>query len=189
VSGSPRFTKGAFVYFASRRSRPKAIAFQYNPETLTRKIEDEAVTSQRPRRGRARSTATPRQLITFTLVLDATEQPAADLGILPLLSALEMLMYAGTAAPGSLTLFVWGRNRIVPVRLREIHIVEQLFDSALNPVRAEIAVVLSARGRTDFAGAAWARKYWDEYIAKAQEAAESAPGCTLADLGLPHRPE
>ena len=178
--------KGAFVYFGSQHSRPKVIAFQYNPETLTRKLEDEAVAAPP---GRPRSTAVPRQLITFTLVLDATEQPAADLGILPLLSALEMLMYAGTAAPGSLTLFVWGRNRIVPVRLRELHIVEQLFDSSLNPVRAEIAVVLSARSRTDFAGAAWGRKYWDDYVAKAQEAAESAPGCTLADLGLPHRPE
>jgi len=79
---------------------------QYNPETLTRKIEDEAVTSPGPRPGRARSTATPRQLIAFTLVLDATEEPATGLGVLPLISALEMLMYEGAAAPGSVTLFV-----------------------------------------------------------------------------------
>jgi len=169
------------VYFASRRSRPKAIAFQYNPETLTRKIEDEAVTSPGPRPGRARSTATPRQLIAFTLVLDATEEPSAGLGVLPLISALEMLMYEGAAAPGSVTLFVWGRNRIVPVRLRELHIVEQLFDSALNPVRAEIAVTLSTRDRTDFAGAAWGRKYWDEYVVKARQAAESRLPRTLED--------
>jgi hypothetical protein len=83
-----------------------------------------------------------------------------------------MLMYEGAAAPGSVTLFVWGRNRIVPVRLRELHIVEQLFDSALNPVRAEIAVALSTRDRTDFAGAAWGRKYWDDYVVKARQAAE-----------------
>jgi hypothetical protein len=177
--------KGAFVYFGSQRSQPKVIAFQYNPETLTRKLEAEAVTAPGPRPARARPKAPPRQLITFTLVLDATEQPAADLGVLPLMSALEMLMYAGAAAPSSLTLFVWGRDRIVPVRLRGLDIVEQLFDSALNPVRAEIAVALSARDRTDFAGAAWARKYWDDYLAKAREAAESAPGATLGDLGLP----
>ena len=181
--------KGAFVYFGSQRSQPKVIAFQYNPETLTRKLEAEAITPPGSRPGRARLKATPRQLITFTLVLDATEQPAAGPGILPLMSALEMLMYAGAAAPGSLTLFVWGRSRILPVRLRELHIVEQLFDSSLNPTRAEIEVVLSARDRTDFAGAAWARKYWDDYVAHARQVAESAPGGTLGDVGLPPRAE
>ena len=177
--------KGAFVYFGSQRSQPTVIAFQFNPETLTRKLEAEAVTPPGPRTGHARSKATPRQLITFTLVLQATEQPAADLGALPLMSALEMLMYAGAAAPGSLTLFVWGRNRVLPVHLRELRIVEQSFNSSLQPIRAEIEVVLAARDRTGFGGAAWARRYWDDYIAQVRQAAEAAPGGSLRDVGLP----
>ena len=37
-----------------------------------------------------------------------------------------------------LTLFVWSRNRIVPVRITALSVTEEAFDANLNPIRARI---------------------------------------------------
>lgn len=39
-------------------------------------------------------------------------------------------------------LFVWGRSRVVPVKIRSLTITEQKFDARLNPVQAEVQVGL-----------------------------------------------
>jgi hypothetical protein len=40
------------------------------------------------------------------------------------------------------TLFIWGAGRIVPVRVTNLTITEQLFDAALNPIHAEAQITL-----------------------------------------------
>jgi hypothetical protein len=40
------------------------------------------------------------------------------------------------------TLFIWGAGRIVPVRVTDLTITEQLFDAALNPIHAEAQITL-----------------------------------------------
>jgi hypothetical protein len=40
------------------------------------------------------------------------------------------------------TLFIWGAGRIVPVRVTELTITEQLYDTALNPTHAEAQMTL-----------------------------------------------
>jgi hypothetical protein len=190
--GSPRVLKGAFVYFASQGAQPKIIAFQYNPETLCRKLERDAIalgSSSSP----APTSPIPRQLISLTLALDAAdglESPDENpqvvrSGLHPSMSAIEILMYSSASAPSSLTLFVWGVNRVVPVRVMEVQIVEQMFDHSLNPIRAAIAVTLLVRTHADFSDAPWARKYWDNYLAKLHQLAESASAETMGGLGLP----
>jgi hypothetical protein len=97
---------------------------------------------------------------------------ATGSGIYSRLAALEMLLYptgpgrsgltgavsaAVTAAlSGSLTgpvrtipqsvlpvtLFIWGPGRIVPVRVSDLTVTEQLFDAALNPIHAEAQLTL-----------------------------------------------
>lgn len=97
---------------------------------------------------------------------------AAASGIYSRLAALEMLLYpTGTGRPGltgtvtaavasalsgtlagpvrtipqsvlPVTLFVWGPGRIVPVRVTDLAVTEQLFDSALNPIHAEAQLTL-----------------------------------------------
>jgi hypothetical protein len=92
---------------------------------------------------------------------------AESTGIYSRLAALEMLLYpTGTARPGltgtvsaavgsalagvtlgparripasvlPVTLFIWGAGRIVPVRVTDLTITEQLYDAALNPIHAE----------------------------------------------------
>jgi|SRR5215211_7461331 len=106
----------------------------------------------------------PIETTTITVVLEATDQLAEPTqnpqivvhGLHPALAALELLLYppssqvllnrtlarAGTAqirpADVPMVLFVWGRSRVVPVRLTSFSVTEQAFDQALNPIRAEV---------------------------------------------------
>ena len=41
-----------------------------------------------------------------------------------------------------LSLFVWSKSRIVPVRVTEFSITEEAFDAALNPIRAKVSLGL-----------------------------------------------
>ena len=41
-----------------------------------------------------------------------------------------------------LTIFVWGRQRVVPVRVTDLSITEEAFDVALNPIRAKVSLGL-----------------------------------------------
>ena len=40
------------------------------------------------------------------------------------------------------TLFIWGPGRIVPVRVTDLTITEQLYDASLNPIHAEAQLSL-----------------------------------------------
>jgi hypothetical protein len=106
----------------------------------------------------------PVEDVSLTVRLDAIDQLAepsqhpqiVQHGLHPALAALELLLYppssqvllnrtlaqAGTAqispADVPLVLFVWGRSRVVPVRLTRFSVTEQAFDQALNPIQAEV---------------------------------------------------
>jgi hypothetical protein len=41
-------------------------------------------------------------------------------------------------APAPLTLFVWSKHHITPVRITEFSITEEAFDTQLNPIRAKV---------------------------------------------------
>ena len=41
-----------------------------------------------------------------------------------------------------LLVFVWSRNRIVPVRVTEFSVTEEAFDPDLNPIRAKVSLGL-----------------------------------------------
>jgi hypothetical protein len=57
------------------------------------------------------------------------------------------LEIAPLAAP--LTLFVWGPNRVLPVRLNTLSISEELFDTTLNPIRATVSLNMRALSYSD----------------------------------------
>lgn len=134
----------------------------------------------------------PAQLLTFSLFLDATDQLqfpdqnplAVRYGVYLLLSAIEALLYPPLSSPDSLTLFVWGSNRILPVRLLQLQILEQMFDPSLNPIHVEIQVTLLARTDSDFPKNSPFRKYWEDYLNHLQALAGLFPNGSLSDLGL-----
>jgi hypothetical protein len=86
-------------------------------------------------------------------------------GIAPEIAAIEELMYpvatdAEAAAPGGTApvrtarqrptvLFVWGKGRVLPVRIASLKIDESVYNDQLYPVRAEIDMSLEVLGESD----------------------------------------
>ena len=46
-------------------------------------------------------------------------------------------------------LFIWGRKRVLPVRIASLKIDESVYNNHLNPVRAEIEASLEVLGEAD----------------------------------------
>jgi hypothetical protein len=170
---TPRVLKGALVGFDPLRPIPKVIVFQYNPDTLTRTLKPRSAGGEGARSEAQRLAGAPEETIKVDVEIDATDQlekvdgVATALGIYPQLSALETLVYppsslvitntallaAGTieivppTAP--LTLFIWGVQRILPVRITEFSITEEAHDPALNPIRAKAGLGLRVLSYND----------------------------------------
>jgi Contractile injection system tube protein len=133
---SPRLLKGALVELSQPflGPVPNAIAFQYNPETLSRKLSpwkapgtiDEEEEGKPAAATAAPSTAQPYdpgESFTLTLVLDASdamEQPdshpvAARVGVAERIAALEMLLYPlGDSLLGDAFARLGGDTEVVP---------------------------------------------------------------------------
>jgi hypothetical protein len=168
--GSPRLIKGAIVTLQAPNYNQieSTIAFQYNPDSLSRTLNTETVKESTgvPSNEILLLKRAPRESMTLKVVIDATDrlekqdQVAQQMGIYPQLSALEILLYpkseivkaaserAGQgvleisplAAP--VTLLVWGDKRVLPVRLTSLSIDEEYHDIHLNPIRAEVTLNL-----------------------------------------------
>lgn len=85
-------------------------------------------------------------------------------------------------------MFVWGANRILPVRFLQLQIVEKMFDPSLNPIRIEIQVALQVLTDADFPKSSPFRKYWDDYLNHLPFLAGLFPNGSLGDLGITTRP-
>lgn len=164
--GSPRLLKGAIIGLDPFNPLASVIVFQYNPETLTRRLTAQTPNAN-PGRGEAlRLSGPPQETINLIVEIDAADQLetadplATGAGLHPTLASLEMLLYPKSAvtianevlaraglieviAPEApLTLFAWGPKRVLPVRLTEISIAEEAFDPSLNPIRAKVTLAL-----------------------------------------------
>ena len=163
---SPRLLKGALVSVDLASPIPTVIVFQYNPETLTRSLRARGMQGEGAKGDAMRLNGAPEETIKIDIEIDATDHLEQDgaiakvVGIYPQLSALEMLVYPKSAlviantvllagglievAPplGPFTLFIWGVNRILPVRVEEFSITEDAHDTALNPIRAKVSLGL-----------------------------------------------
>lgn len=162
---SPRLLKGGIVTLDSTTGIPTGIiGLQYNPETLTRKLQPQAVADQPDRTEILRLKGPPTETISVVAEIDATDQLAASdpvattLGIQPQLSALELLVYPSSVdlilnealtllgtieilpMEQPLAIFVWNAARITPVRITSIDITEEAFDTILNPIRAKVTL-------------------------------------------------
>src|SRR5689334_19476776 len=94
---SPTVLKGAIISVGLTNPVPTIIAFQYNPDTLTRTLEPRTVKGQ-DGAGRAeamRLAGAPKESLSCSIELDGTEN--SPLGVAPALSALELLLYPPSA--------------------------------------------------------------------------------------------
>jgi hypothetical protein len=189
----------------------RVIVLQYNPDTLSRSLQPKTV--QAASDGGDRSDAMrlkgpPVETIKLEAEIDATDQLAqadslaVSAGIQPQLAALELTIYPsvaqlqrvnGLAKSGTLeiapmqaplALFIWSKNRVIPVRITDFSITEEAFDSALNPIRAKVSLGLRVLTAEDLG---FDQKGGSLYLAYQQQkealAAMSSSG-TLASLGI-----
>jgi hypothetical protein len=164
--GSPHIIKGGIVLIDPDSSAVKSIiTLQYNPDTLTRTLQVKGAGEGGGNRSEAlRLTGPPVETLKLEAEIDATDQMeagdalTASVGIQPQLSILETIVYPSSAQliannalsqagtleiipmETALTLFIWNKNRIIPVRITEFSITEEAFDPNLNPIRAKVSL-------------------------------------------------
>lgn len=172
--GSPRLIKGALVGVDIFNPLASVVVFQYNPTTMTRRLEARIAGEESDPGETLRLSGPPKETITLSIEIDAADQLelanplATQLGIYPSLSALEMMLYPKSAAViantalsviGSIEilpteapfiLFAWGAKRVVPVRMTGFSITEEAYDPSLNPILAKVELSLTVLSYQDF---------------------------------------
>jgi hypothetical protein len=162
---SPLLLKGAIVSLNPDTGIPIGIIpLQYNPESLTRSLQPQTIGDEPDRTEILRLKGPPIETIKCTAEIDATNMLAIgdpismEFGIQPQLSALELLVYPSSVdlilnealsllgtieivpMESALTLFVWSKTRVLPVRITELSITENFFDPQLNPIHATVSL-------------------------------------------------
>ena len=148
---------------------PDVIPFQINPESLQRTIE--ANTAEGDGGDSFRLAGAPREVIQVEATFDASDDleqgEAGETGLHPRLAQLETLLYPpvetiiannlllglGTIevlpASGPFTVFIWGKSRILPVRIKSLSITEEAYDPRLNPIRAKVSMEMTILNYSD----------------------------------------
>jgi hypothetical protein len=187
----------------------RVIALQYNPETLTRTLQVQGVGPESgPHVDQMRLKGPPIETFKMEAALDATDKMAvgdpltADAGIQPHLAALETVVYPSStqlqqanarARSGTLeivpmdaplVLFAWSKQRIVPVKITEFTITEEMFDSRLNPIRAKISLGLRVLTIDDVDFTSVGGSIYLAYQQRKEQLAAKAPAGSLSALGI-----
>lgn len=210
---SPRLVKGGIVTMDPDTSAVRSvIALQYNPDSLSRTLQIQAVPGGQDgvRVDALRLRGPAIETLKIEAEMDATDQlefpkqhqTAVQYGLLPQLSQLEMLVNptvetleaddsmanAGTLEiiplEQPLTLFVWSRSRVMPVRLTEFSITEEAFDPNLNPIRAKVSLGLRVLNVDDLGFSHPGGRMFMTYLSNKEQLASRVPNTAISVLGL-----
>jgi hypothetical protein len=209
--GSPRLLKGGIVLVdPDTAAVQRIITLQYNPDTLTRSLQVQGASDSGDRSEALRLKGPPVETIKLDAEIDATDQlefpdqnsPAVHAGIAPQLAALETIIYppsnqiqanitqaqAGTLeimpVEAPLALFIWSKNRIVPVRITDFSITEEAFDPELNPIRAKVSLGLRVLSIDDMELSSKGASLFMTYQRQKEQLAATSPGGTLSAFGI-----
>jgi len=210
--GAPRLLKGGLVLIDPESGAVRqTIALQYNPETITRSFQIQAVGPPGGDRSQALRVKGPAvESYKLDAILDATDALAAPdenpdtvrFGLQPQLAALESLVHPSSgqlrsnnsmAASGTLeivpmekplTLFVWSRTRVVPVRVTELSITEEAFSPDLNPIQAKVSLGLRVLSVDDLGFDHRGGSLFMAYLQQKEKLAAKSPGAALSAFGL-----
>ena len=188
------------------------IALQYNPDSLTRSLQIQAVPGGQDgvRVDALRLRGPAIETIKLEAELDATDQlefpsqfpTSVQYGLHPQLAQLEMLvnptaetLLADDSLANSgtleiipleqpLTLFVWSKSRVVPVRLTDFSITEEAFDTNLNPIRAKVSLGLRVLNVDDLGFNTPGGHMFMAYLSNKEQLASKASNVALTVLGL-----
>jgi hypothetical protein len=203
ASGSTGLLRGALVTIDTTQPAPQTIPFQYNPETLKRTLQSQLVGGEQNDRSQGvRFAGVPIETISVEVELDYVDASGVadvtedSMGVYPLLSALELLVYppssgivsaanqlsSGTLeiapAMAPLTLFVWGQRRVVPVSITQYEITEQFFDQTLTPIRATVSLSMRTLSASDLASGT---PGYSQYLVYQQTKESMAGGARVAN--------
>jgi hypothetical protein len=207
---SPRLLKGGIVLIDPVSSAvQRIIALQYNPDTVTRTLQVQALSGESGDRSEVlRLKGPPVETIKLDAEIDATDQleiadgTAAEVGLHPQLAALELILYPTSAqlqnnnqlaqsgtleiAPMEtpLTVFVWSSQRVVPVRLTDFSVTEEAFDPSLNPIRAKVSLGMRVLNVNDIGFAHKGGSLFMSYLRKKEQLAARSRAGQLSALGI-----
>jgi hypothetical protein len=206
---SPRVVKGGLVEVdVATGHTTRVIALQYNPESLTRTMAIQAAGNDHGQALRLKGVAV--ETLRLEAEIDATDQlefpdqnPAVtDVGIHPQLAVLEQLVQPHSSVLQSneamasagllevlpveapLTLFVWSRQRVVPVRVTELTLAEEAFDVALNPIRAKVTIGMRVLSVDDLGFDHRGGTLYMGHLRNQERLASRAGSVALSALGL-----
>jgi hypothetical protein len=208
---SPRLLKGGLVQIDPDTSKVlRVIALQYNPDSLSRTVQVQATGETGERSEALRLKGAGVETIKLEAEIDATDylsepdsnRDAVSLGIQPQLAVLEALVHPraddlqannSLAASGvlevlpleaPLTLFVWSKQRIVPVRVTDISVTEEAFDVALNPIRAKVSLGLRVLSVDDLGFRHRGGTLFMAYLRNKESLAARSVSAELTELGV-----
>jgi hypothetical protein len=211
---TPRILKGGIVLIdAATSAVQRIIVLQYNPETLSRTLQVQSISSEGGDRSEAlRLKGPPVETIKLDAEIDATDQlefpnqgqnqTVTQVGIFPQLAAFETIIYptsqqlqsnnslaqAGTLEitpmETPLALFIWSKTRILPVRITDFSITEEAFDTLLNPVRAKVSLGMRVLSVNDLGFNHRGGNLFMSYLQQKERLAAMMQGGALGALGL-----
>jgi hypothetical protein len=207
---SPKLVRGGLVLVdPSSGAVRRVITLQYNPDSITRSLQIKSTATEGSDRSEAlRLKGPPVETIKLEAEIDATDQleiadqQAVSVGIHPQLAALETMVYptstqllsnnslaqSGTLEivpmEAPLSLFVWSKSRIVPVRVTELSITEEAFDAALNPIRAKVSLSLRVLSIDDLGFEQKGGSLFLSHLQQKEQLASLNPSSALSVLGI-----
>ena len=164
---SPRILKGGIVLLNPTTSAiERIISLQYNPVSLSRTLKAQNIGESSDRSQALRLLGPPIETYSLEAEIDATDQlefpdqnqEVKENGIAPILATLESMVYPKSSellsnnsqassgvleilpTEGPLILFIWSKNRVMPVKLTTFSITEEAFDPNLNPILAKVSL-------------------------------------------------
>lgn len=206
---SPVVLKGGIVLMDRDSGQIlRSIALQYNPETLSRSVAMRGAGDEGDRLEALRLAGPPVETLNVEAVLDATDgleksdDTAVELGVAADIAALETILSPTADAlehqnelarrgmieilptPSPLVLFVWGGSRILPVRITDFSVTEELFDPALNPIRARITLGMRVLTINDLPFESRGGELGMVHLRLKEALAERVAGGSLTTLGV-----
>jgi len=208
---SPKLIKGGIVLIDPQSAQvQRIISLQYNPESLTRTLQVQGTGESGDRSEALRFKGPAVETIKLDAEIDATDQlefpehnqNAVEHGIQPQLALLESLVQPSSAqlnrnnqlaqsgvleiAPveAALALFVWNKQRIVPVRVTDFSITEEAFDPALNPTRAKVNLGMRVLSVDDLGFQHKGGSLFLSYLQNKEQLAAKVASGSFATLGI-----
>jgi len=206
---SPKIIKSGIVLIDAKSGATlNMITMQYNPESLSRSYEPQGFGEGQGEALRFKGPAI--ETLTIEVDIDAVDQlefpdqnqNVVEHGIQPQLAVLESLInptsqqlnnnnilaMAGTLEivpmEAPLALFIWSKNRVIPVSITTFSITEEAFDTQLNPIRAKVNLTMKVLNVNDLGFKHKGGSLFMNYLQNKEQLAAKVSGASLSNFGL-----